>query len=65
MEVFLPPYLLSGLPKPTFTIANKDWAYGGQYDLTITSGNIANMRVSLIGAESSTHGNTYGQRTFC
>lgn len=64
MEVFLPPYLLSGLPRPSFTIADKDWAYNGQYDITITSGSTTNLRVSLMGAESSTHGNTYGQRTY-
>ncbi|KAL8705487.1 MAG: hypothetical protein Q9201_001418 [Fulgogasparrea decipioides] len=63
VEVFEPPYALSGLPKPTFTIVNKDWAYGQSVTITITSGNTANMRASLMGAVSSTHGNSMGQRT--
>jgi hypothetical protein len=28
VEVFTPPYLLSGSPRPTFSVQNKDWAYG-------------------------------------
>lgn len=63
VEVFEPPYALSGLPKPTFTIANKDWAYGSQITITVTSGSTAGMRASLMGAVSSTHGNSMGQRT--
>ena len=63
IEVFEPPYALSGLPKPTYTITNTDWSYGQQVQITITSGNIANIKVSLLGAVSSTHGNSMGQRT--
>jgi hypothetical protein len=63
VEVFMPPYLLSGLPRPTYTITNKDWAYGQAYTFTVTSGSTANLRVSLLGADSSTHGNLMGQRT--
>lgn len=63
VEVFSPPYALSGLPKPSFTIQNKDWSYGQSVSITITSGNTANMRASLMGAETSTHGNSMGQRT--
>jgi hypothetical protein len=33
VEVFLPPYLLSGLPRPTYTIQQKDWVYGGTYQI--------------------------------
>ena len=62
VEVFVPPYLLSGLPQPNFTIANKDWTYGASVPITITAGSTANLRVSLLGAESSTHGNSMGQR---
>lgn len=63
VEVFVPPYLLSGAARPTFTLTDTDWTYGTSYTLTVTSGNIANMRVSLLGAEASTHGNSMGQRT--
>ena len=65
VEVFMPPYLLSGLTKPTFTIQNKDWSYGQsvQINVALFQGTTANMRVSLLGAESSTHGNSMGQRT--
>lgn len=63
VEVFEPPYALSGLPKPSYTISNKDWTYGGQITITITAGSTANIRASLMGAVSSTHGNSMGQRT--
>ncbi|KAL8910379.1 MAG: hypothetical protein Q9171_004333 [Xanthocarpia ochracea] len=63
VEVFEPPYYLNGLPKPAFTIQNKDWAYGQQISITITAGGSSNMRASLLGAVSSTHGNSMGQRT--
>lgn len=63
MEVFTPPYLLSGLPRPTFTITNTDWAYGQTVAFTLTSGGTANLKVSLLGSTVSTHGNAMGQRT--
>ncbi|KAH8590515.1 WSC domain-containing protein [Bisporella sp. PMI_857] len=64
VEVFVPPYLTSGLPRPTFTITNKDWAYN--QDITFTVGSpiaAANFKVTLLGAVVSTHGNAMGQRT--
>ncbi|OXV07564.1 hypothetical protein Egran_04670, partial [Elaphomyces granulatus] len=64
VEVFLPPYLLSGLPRPAYTIQQKDWAYGGTYQIHVTTGNIKNLRVSLLGVVSNTHGNSFGARTF-
>ena len=66
IETFSPPYLLSGLARPTFTIANKNWAYGQAVPITVTlhNGAASGVRVSLIGAVSSTHGNSMGQRTF-
>lgn len=64
VEVFLPPYLTSGLARPTFTLSARDVAYGGTFTVTLTSGSTANLRVSLMGAESNTHGATMGQRTF-
>ncbi|KAL2063582.1 hypothetical protein VTL71DRAFT_5387 [Oculimacula yallundae] len=61
VEVFSPPYLLSGLPRPTFTITNKDWSYGQSVTFTVSSA--ANLKVSLLGSVVSTHGNAMGQRT--
>jgi len=61
VEVFLPPYLLSGATRPTFTITNKDWTYGETVSFTTSA--TGTIRVSLLGAESSTHGNSMGQRT--
>ncbi|KAI1981283.1 hypothetical protein LOZ39_006609 [Ophidiomyces ophidiicola] len=63
VEVFLPPYLLSGAARPTFTIQNKDWEYGKQYQIRVTSGNMSRVKVSLLGLVSSTHGNSFGSRT--
>ena len=65
VEVFNPPYLLSGNTRPKFTITDRDWAYGHTASFTVTtgSGSTANVKVSLMGAEASTHGNTMGQRT--
>jgi len=63
VEAFYPPYLLSGLPRPTFNIADKDWAYTGTYTFTVTSGTSAGLVVSLLGSVVSTHGNSMGQRT--
>lgn len=66
MEVYVPPYLTSGLVQPTYTIVNRDWVYGGTYDIVVNlfQGTAATMRVSLMGAVSTTHGNSFGQRTF-
>ena len=61
VEVFTPPYLLSGLARPTFTIENTDWAYGASITFTVTSGTAT--AVSLLGSAVSTHGNSMGQRT--
>jgi hypothetical protein len=63
VEVFVPPYLLSGLARPTFNVSSTDWAYGQSVTITVTSSNTANMKASLLGAEASTHGNNMGQRT--
>lgn len=63
VEVFVPPYLLSGAARPSFTIANTAWAYGASIPITVTLNGGGATRVSLMGAESSTHGNSMGQRT--
>lgn len=61
VEVFMPPYLLNGQPQPTFTApAQQFWSYGQTY--TITNVNFTPSKISLVGAESSTHGNSFGQR---
>jgi hypothetical protein len=64
VEVFYPPYLLSGAARPSYTITETDWVYGDAYTITVTSGDVSNLRVSLLGLVSSTHGNSFGQRTF-
>jgi hypothetical protein len=53
VEVYTPPYLNNGLQQPSYTITNTDWAYSGQYSITVTlhQGTTAGMRVSLIGGE--------------
>lgn len=64
VETFTPPYLKSGKPRPTFTLNNKDWAYGES--VTFSLGSAAqngDIQVSLLGAVSSTHGNSMGART--
>ncbi|KAF4637471.1 hypothetical protein G7Y89_g616 [Cudoniella acicularis] len=61
VEVFTPPYLLSGFPCPTFSIDNKDWTYNSS--ITFTTSAAGTIRVSLLGSVSSTHGNSMGQRT--
>ncbi|KAI6024210.1 copper radical oxidase-like protein [Pisolithus marmoratus] len=42
-----------------FTIAETDWALGGHYSIVVTlyQGTTSTMRVSLVAASSSTHGN--------
>lgn len=64
VEIFVPPYILSGAPRPAFTIGNKDWAYAQAVGIQLTSfTSTANIKISLTGAEASTHGNNMGQRT--
>jgi hypothetical protein len=64
VETFTPPYLKSGKPIPSFTIANKDWAYGQTVSFSL-GGAAQNgaIEVSLLGSVSSTHGNSMGART--
>jgi hypothetical protein len=62
-EKFMPPYLLAGLQRPAFAVGNNQWAYGVKYAIKVKSPSMANLRISLVGATSSTHGNTMGART--
>ena len=50
LEVYIPPYLSQGLKQPQFTITQTDWAYSGQYSITVTlfQGTTSNMRISLL-----------------
>lgn len=63
VEHFLPPYLLDGRQQPTLQVAEKDWEWEQDYSFTITrpNGN-GDIKVSLLGSESSTHGNSMGAR---
>ncbi|CAG7847892.1 WSC domain-containing protein ARB_07867 {ECO:0000305} Flags: Precursor [Serendipita indica DSM 11827] len=65
MEVYVPPYLTDGRIPPTYTIVERDWEYSGTYQITVNlpQGPISNLRISLLGAMSTTHGNTFGTRT--
>jgi Domain of unknown function (DUF1929) len=63
IEVYIPPYLNQGLTQPTVTVPNTDWAYGGQYRINVHLFQGQTMRVSLVAAVSSTHGNVMGGRT--
>ena len=63
IEVYIPPYLSQGLTQPVVTVPNTDWAYGKQYRINVRLYQGQTMRVSLVAAVSSTHGNTMGGRT--
>lgn len=62
-EIFYPPYLLAGAQRPALAVGNNNWNYGGKYAIKVKSRSMANIRISLIGATSSTHGNSMGSRT--
>lgn len=61
VEVFLPPYLTQGKARPSFTIETKDWINEQQYSFQVT-GSGPGIKVSLLGSEASTHGNSMGAR---
>ncbi|SRR6266436_5293045 len=63
IEVYIPPYLCEGLIPPLVTVPNTDWAYGGQYQINVVLFQGQPVRVSLLAAVSSTHGNVMGGRT--
>jgi hypothetical protein len=62
LEVFLPPYILSGAAQPTFQLPQTDWIWEADYSFTITSSSGGAVKVSLLGSESSTHGSSMGAR---
>ncbi|KAH7376045.1 WSC domain-containing protein [Plectosphaerella cucumerina] len=64
VEVFSPPYLLNGKPRPTFTLTDRDWAYNDVISFTLGGAPVNGaIQVSLLGAVSSTHSNSMGART--
>ncbi|KAF8882972.1 copper radical oxidase [Infundibulicybe gibba] len=66
VEVYIPPYLNQGFTQPQFNISVTDWAYGGKFTITnvkLFQGTTAAIKVSLVSAVSSTHGNSMGART--
>ncbi|KAL7628868.1 hypothetical protein AAE478_000383 [Parahypoxylon ruwenzoriense] len=63
VEVFTPPYLYSNNPRPSFTITNKDWTYNEKVTFQLGGNPTGKIQVSLLGAVSSTHGNSMGART--
>ncbi|KAG6885800.1 hypothetical protein C0993_009560 [Termitomyces sp. T159_Od127] len=66
IEVYIPPYLNQGFRPPEFNISVTDWAYNREYTITnvkLFQGTTANLRISLLSASSSTHGNSMGART--
>jgi hypothetical protein len=63
IEQFLPPYLLDGRAQPQLTVPETDWEWEGTYSFTITRPNgDGDIKVSILGSESSTHGNSMGAR---
>ncbi|KAH8701492.1 copper radical oxidase [Phaeosphaeriaceae sp. PMI808] len=62
LEVFLPPYLLAGAAQPKFELSERDWKWETDYAFTVTTSGGGNIRVSLLGSESSTHGSSMGAR---
>jgi hypothetical protein len=66
VEVYVPPYLTQGLKQPTFHLPNNDWTYGDSFPITsvtLFQATTSSLRVSLVAAPSSTHGNGMGART--
>ena len=63
IEVYIPPYLNQGRAQPIVTVPNTDWAYGGQYQINVQLFEGDAIRISLLAAVSSTHGNVMGGRT--
>ena len=64
IEKYVPPYLTQGITQPIVTTSDTDWGYTGQYQINVKlfHGTTSSMRVSLVAATSSTHGNTMGGR---
>jgi hypothetical protein len=64
VEVFIPPYLMGSPTQPTYSINNGETSYGYGDTITITMTGGTAAKISLMGAVSSTHGNSMGQRIY-
>ncbi|KAJ3215587.1 hypothetical protein HDU67_000245 [Dinochytrium kinnereticum] len=70
LQMFHPPYLLSGLPRPKFTFlsGNPDrmFQFGDSIRITASfpSGDLSKIRASIISPGVTTHGNHFGQRSY-
>ena len=55
VEVYIPPYLSSGLTQPQYSITETDWDYSGEYDIQVQlfQGDTSTMRVSLVAGKSA------------
>jgi hypothetical protein len=64
IEVFLPPYLLGGKPRPVIQeVGDKNWAYNEKVNVVVKVTNAAaSIKCSLVAAEHSTHGVNMNQR---
>ncbi|PPQ94537.1 LOW QUALITY PROTEIN: hypothetical protein CVT25_012631 [Psilocybe cyanescens] len=66
VEVYIPPYSNQGLTPPNFTFTSNNWAYGSTNtipNVKFFQGPISKLKVSLVSATLSTHGNAMGART--
>ncbi len=67
VEIFRLPYLLSSEKQPKFAIVDNQTSFGYGEAITLNvkqyQGTASDIKVSMMGADSSTHGNSMGQRT--
>ncbi|KAJ3215671.1 hypothetical protein HDU67_000139 [Dinochytrium kinnereticum] len=71
LEFYYPPYLTSGLNRPTFEMlpgeggVQRAFKYGDsiRINANITSGDLSTIRASLISTGGNTHSQQYGQRS--
>ncbi|KAE9389021.1 galactose oxidase [Gymnopus androsaceus JB14] len=66
IEVYVPPYLNQGITQPTYNISKTDFGYNQQFTITnvkVFHGAVSSIKVSMVAAVSSTHGNAMGART--
>ncbi|KZT66328.1 copper radical oxidase [Daedalea quercina L-15889] len=66
IELYYLPYVTDGRTQPNFTVEENDWDHGGTYtaiSVGLYEGTTDTMRVSMLTATSSTHGNNMGSRT--
>ncbi|KAJ3211806.1 hypothetical protein HDU67_004279 [Dinochytrium kinnereticum] len=70
LEFFYPPYLTSGIARPTFKVLSGgpglEFQYGDtiRVSVTLPSGDASKIRASIVSPGANTHGNHMGQRSF-